>query len=311
MQKGKFSNERRKRMFATTETNQPGQCITVVCLVTELLRLSAPTKLAGVLLLAALTVLSLGSRTSADTIDVGHFVVAAGGQVESVAIIVERHPDGQIWTSNTERAMQRFSPASTSKIPHTLIALEHGLATLETVFAWDGVPRSVRAWNQDHTLETAFQKSIVWVYQEIARTAGQDMMSSALADFGYGNVTVGSIDQLTTYWLNDTLQISAAEQVAFLSGLAHEQFPLSASTYTVARDIMISDADGSWVMRSKTGWRYSESDMDIGWFVGWLECANETYVFALNMDMPDTRYLSKRRNIAYSVLEGIEAFDCD
>ena len=134
MQKGKFTNERRKQMFATTETNQPGQCITVVCLVTEQLRLSAPTKLAGILLLAALTVLSLGSRTSADMIDVGHFVVAAGGQVESVAIIVERHPDGQIWTSNTERAMQRFSPASTSKIPHTFIALEHGLATIETVF---------------------------------------------------------------------------------------------------------------------------------------------------------------------------------
>lgn len=298
-------------MFATTETNQHDQLRTAVFIVVELMKLLAPTKIAGILYPAALIVLCIGSRSSADTIDVGRLVEAAGGQVERVAIIVERHPDGQTWTSNTERALQRFSPASTSKIPHTLIALERGLATPDTVFAWDRVPRSVRAWNQDHTLETAFQKSVVWVYQEIARTAGRDMMSGALADFGYGNSDVGSIDQLTTYWLNDTLQISVAEQVAFLSRVAREQFPLSAGTYAVARDIMISDADGNWVMRSKTGWRYSESEMDIGWFVGWLECTNETFVFALNMDMPDTRYLSKRKEIAYSVLEGIEAFDCD
>lgn len=96
-----------------------------------------------------------------------------------------------------------------------------------------------------------------------------------------------------------------------MSKLAREELSLSAGKYAAAGDIMKSDVDGNWVMRSKTGWRYCKSDMDIGWFVGWLECANETYVFALNMNMPDTRYFSKRRSIPYSVLEGIEAFDCD
>lgn len=272
---------------------------------------SANMKVVRILFLAALSVFGLASRTSADPVDVGHLVEAAGSQVETVAFVVERQSDGQIWTSNPERTRKRFSPASTSKIPHTLIALERGIAMPETVFSWDGVPRSVRAWNQDHTLATAFQKSAVWVYQEIARIAGQRTMSRALADFGYGNMDVGSAEQLTTFWLDDTLQISAVEQVAFLARIAHEQFPLSPGTYEAARGIMISDAGDNWVMRSKTGWRYSESNMDIGWFVGSLDCASEIYVFALNMDMPDTRYLSKRKKIAYSVLEGIGAFDCE
>jgi len=275
------------------------------------MRPSAITRIVGVLFFAALTVFGLGSRTSADTIDVGHLVELAGGQVESVAFVVVRQSDGQIWTSNPERTRQRFSPASTSKIPHTLIALEHGIAMPETIFTWDGVPRSVRAWNQDHTLATAFQKSVVWVYQEIAQRAGQRTMSEALADFGYGNLDIGSADALTTYWLDDTLQISAAEQVAFLSRITRERLPLSPGTYAASKDIMISETGDNWVMRSKTGWRYSDSEMDIGWFVGWLECASETYVFALNMDMPDTRYLSKRKVIAYSVLEDIGAFRCD
>ncbi|MEL6689295.1 MAG: penicillin-binding transpeptidase domain-containing protein [Pseudomonadota bacterium] len=279
--------------------------------ITARIRRTTLTKVAGLLVLVAVVVLGLGSRTSADTIDVGPFVATAGADVARSTIMVERLSDGQIWVSNPARATQRFSPASTSKIPHTLIALEQGLATPETVFAWDGAPKGLRAWNQDHSLETAFKKSVVWVYQEIARTAGHDTMSRALADFGYGNMNVGPKDQLTTYWLNDTLQISAAEQVAFLSKLAREQLSVSASTYAAAMRIMISDARGTWVMRSKTGWRYSEGDMDIGWFVGWLECADETYVFAVNIDMPDTRSLPKRKDIAYSVLEGIQAFDCD
>ena len=260
----------------------------------------------------AFVIVGLGAtQASAETIDVGHIVQATGSQVEDTTVIVNRLSDGQTWTSNSKRAQQRFSPASTSKIPHTLIALEGGFATPTTVFRWDGVPRTSRAWNQDHTLASAFENSVVWVYQEIARTAGSDVMSEGLARFEYGNMNVGSIEQLTTYWLDDTLKISAIEQIDFLSRLALEQLPLSEATYAAARDIMASDRNANWVMRSKTGWSYRKDSMDVGWHVGWLECSDEIYVFALNMDMPDTRYLSRRQEVTYTVLQHIGAFYCD
>lgn len=254
--------------------------------------------------------ISLWSPAVAQEIDVGPNVSAAGGTTESATIVIQRLSDGQRWIANPDRAERRFSPASTSKIPHSLIALENGLAAPGSVFEWDGVPRSNRAWNQDHTIRTAFQKSVVWVYQSITRTAGQRVMSDWLESFDYGNANVGVVDQITTYWLDDTLKISALEQVEFLSDLALDSLPLSAATYAVASDIMVSDASSNWIMRSKTGWRYSETDMDIGWFVGWLECASDTYVFALNLDMPDTSYLSKRKAVTYRVLQDIGAFDC-
>ena len=107
------------------------------------------------------------------------------------------------------------------------------------------------------------------------------------------------------------MQAIGTEQIGFLGRLASKTLPLKGSTYDASRNIMVSDQGGGWVMRSKTGWRYSEAEMDIGWFVGWLECASETYVFALNMDMPDTASLSKRRAVTYSVLQDIGAFDCN
>jgi len=262
---------------------------------------------------AAVLVATMGSaaQAHAEAADVAHIVENTGNRVEQTAIVVERLSDGQTWTSNEERAEERFSPASTSKIPHTLIALEGGFADTSTVFPWDGVVRGSRKWNQDQTLASAFQVSAVWVYQEIARTAGHLQMSKGLADFGYGNSDVGSIDHLTTYWLDDTLKISAVEQVAFLANLVLEQLPIDTATYEAAKDIMVSDKGPGWVMRSKTGWRYSETSMDIGWHVGWVQCAEETYVFALNIDMPDTLYLSRRTQITYAVLEDIGAFDCE
>lgn len=135
-------------------------------------------------------------------------------------------------------------------------------------------------------------------------------MRDGLASFEYGNMNVGPIDHLTTYWLDNTLKISAVEQVEFLSKLALGQLPLSEATYSAARDLMVSEENSNWVMRSKTGWRYSKTDMDIGWYVGWLECMDETYVFATNLDMPDRNYLSRRKDITYSALQGIGAFDC-
>jgi len=259
----------------------------------------------------ASVLLACGGQVWADPIDVGHIVQANGNEIEHTTVVVRRQSDGQIWLSNAARTQQRFSPASTSKIPHTLIALETGLVDLDTLFEWDGIPRSSRVWNQDHAIASAFENSVVWVFQDIAQAVGQTAMSEHLTMFEYGNMSVGPIDHLTTYWLDDTLQISAAEQVEFLTSLAFEQLPLSVDTYAAARDIMLSAESATWQMRPKTGWRFSEDDMDIGWFVGWLECSSETYVFALNMDMPDTRYLSRRREITYAVLRDIGAFDCN
>ncbi len=87
--------------------------------------------------------------------------------------------------------------------------------------------------------------------------------------------------------------------------------PLSDDTFARAFAIMESDSGANWIIRSKTGWRFSKTSMDVGWHVGWLECLDEILVFALNMDMPDTRYLSQRTKITYAVLKDIGAFGCE
>ncbi|MEO0358346.1 MAG: penicillin-binding transpeptidase domain-containing protein [Pseudomonadota bacterium] len=258
-----------------------------------------------------ITLMTLGAATFSEPINIAENIQAPWTQDDTITIVVQRASDEHIWISNPSRAARQFSPASTSKIPHTLIALETELATPDTLFPWDGILRSSPHWNKDQTLQSAFQHSAVWVFQNIAQAAGVEVVADGLAQLTYGNEDVGTDRQLTTYWLDGTLQISAFEQVDFLMRLVRKQLPVSAETYRAAQDIMISDQSDDWVMRAKTGWYDASNDMDIGWFIGWVTCANDTYVFAMNMDMPDTRFLSKRKDVAYSALTAIGSFDCE
>ncbi len=69
---------------------------------------------------------------------------------------------GQSLYYNPERAQQRFIPASTFKIPNSLIALETGVASgADFALPWDStaVPPKTwwpKSWRQDQTLRSAF-----------------------------------------------------------------------------------------------------------------------------------------------------------
>ena len=67
-------------------------------------------------------------------------------------------------TSDAERAATRFLPASTFKLYNALVAAETGVVgDVDSVFAWDGVERSIPEWNRDHTLRSGMQHSVVWL----------------------------------------------------------------------------------------------------------------------------------------------------
>ena len=258
----------------------------------------------------ALIIMGRWMQAAADTPDISDMVAQSGIDPKASTLVITRLSDGQAWVSNAARAEQRFSPASTSKLPHTLVALDTGTAQPDTLFKWGGLRTWNPDWNRDHTLQSAFRNSVVWVYQEIVQQVGAPGMQGGMERRDYGNATTGGPDNLTTYWLNDTLQISANEQVDFLTRLAQRRLPLSPETYAAADDIMLADTGDGWELRAKTGWRHGRDIMDIGWYVGWVGCGSDHYVFAFNMDMPDSSFRDFRQSTALSVLTDIGAFTC-
>lgn len=218
-------------------------------------------------------------------------LLAEGISPASSALVIYRLEDEKVWASGGARIRERFTPASTSKIPHTLLAFETGAATDPgELFEWDGQKRFVDSWNEDQDFTSAFRRSTVWIYQIVVPRIGAARLTERLTAFGYGNAEIGGPERITRYWLEGPLAVSATEQVEFLARLAHRTLPLSARTYELAVPLMVLDRGEGWTLYGKTGWKSVEGQMDIGWYVGWVEQsggeAPGTYAFALNMDMP-------------------------
>ena len=117
---------------------------------------------------------------------------------------------------NRERSETRFTPASTFKIPNTLIALEAGAIEDENeIIAWDGQEKGSPLWNKDQSLSTAFPLTCVWFYQKLAERVGDRRYREYLSLFGYGNEKTGP--DVTTFWLDGDLEISVREQIRFLN----------------------------------------------------------------------------------------------
>jgi beta-lactamase class D len=72
------------------------------------------------------------------------------------------------------RAKERWLPASTFEIAIALIGLEAGaVADEREVFRCDGKPKRYDAWERNHTIASAMQENVVWVFQAIARRVGK------------------------------------------------------------------------------------------------------------------------------------------
>jgi beta-lactamase class D len=216
--------------------------------------------------------------------------------------------DYLIIASDKDRSGQAMLPASTFKIPNSLIALETGVVADpdKDVFKWDGVVRDIAAWNQDHTLRSAIAASAVPVYQEIARRIGAGRMQSYLNEFDYGNRNIGGgIDQ---FWLTGDLRIDPVQQIDFVDRLRRSTLPAAARSQQLVRDILPVTKVGDAVIRAKTGLLGAElGKPSLGWIVGWAEKGSAQTVFALNCDVRAPEHIAARMTIAQQCLSDIGA----
>jgi beta-lactamase class D len=220
-------------------------------------------------------------------------------------IVISSRDGRKTYTHNDERARTRFVPASTFNIPNTLIALEEAaVANEKRIIKWDGKDKGLPAWNKDQSIETAFPSSCAWFYQELAKRIGGDKYVSYLGNLKYGNEQVGP--ELTTFWLEGDLKISATEQIAFLKRLWAESFPFRHSSYELLRKLMVVEQTLAYTIRAKTGWA-QRTVPQVGWFVGYVEAGETVWFFATNIEMmkPEDGRLRQEITIEALKLKGI------
>jgi beta-lactamase class D len=205
-----------------------------------------------------------------------------------------------------ERAQQRFASASTFKILHTLIALEEEVISKNSIIKWDGTVHDIKTWNQDHTLASAFKVSCVWCYQGFAKKISPQTYQTYITDSQFGKLQPSF--ENTTFWLDGSLKISAVEQVNFLKKLYQHQFRFSANNYQNLQDVMLIETTPDYRLYAKTGWA-ARSTPQIGWYVGYVETKQDTWFFALNININNAKDLTLRQLITKEVLANQQIID--
>ncbi|MFO1417123.1 MAG: class D beta-lactamase [Methylotetracoccus sp.] len=219
--------------------------------------------------------------------------------VSGTIVLASLH-GGQTFIHDDHRAHRRLSPASTFKIPNTLIALEEkAISGADGELKWDGHHYDFPDWNRDQTLESAFKVSCVWCYQVLARRVGAEKYRGWLRRCSYGELREPFNE--TTFWLDGALKISAVEQVAFLKALVLRKLPFSASSYDTLRRIMLAERTPSYAVWAKTGWA-ARVKPQVGWYVGYVEAGSEVWLFATNIDVRGERDLPLRKELTYAAL---------
>lgn len=198
------------------------------------------------------------------------------------AILIYELQTNTYYSNEYHWAQSGRLPASTFKIPHSIIGLETALLKDDsTIFYWDQKPRAFASWEQDLSLKKAFHYSCVPCYQELARKIGAKRMKEQLAKLNFGEMQVDS-SNIDLFWLEGNSKISQFDQIDFLKRFYQDQLPIRARTKEIMSRMMIITQEEDYILRGKTGWASRNGDHN-GWFVGYLESKDKTYFFATNI----------------------------
>jgi beta-lactamase class D len=203
------------------------------------------------------------------------------------------------------RANERFIPASTFKLPNTLIGLATGaVKSVDEVLPYGGEPQPFDIWEKDMSLRDAITISNVPIYRELARRVGLKRMRKSVRKLEYGNGDVG--DAVDSFWLKGPLKISAVEQTRFLDKLARGKLPFPAKAQSAVRDIARIETGDGWELFAKTGLGGGgDAGPEVGWWVGWVEKGGRVYTFALNIAIRGPDDKDKRVPLGKAALKAL------
>ncbi len=204
------------------------------------------------------------------------------------ALVIHDRMSGDTADIDPVLSSRQLAPCSTFKIYNTLIGLELGLinGADKPWYKWDGVKRDIEGWNRDLTLREAFRVSAVPAYQALAREIGEERMMEYIERIGYGSRDISA--GVDIFWLprqdSTSIKITAYEQVALLNRLLDGKLPFSGKNIAILRDIMLVEKTDKGTLYGKTGSGMGpDGEWNLGWFVGFLEHGDTTYVFACNI----------------------------
>lgn len=181
-----------------------------------------------------------------------------------------------------------YAPESTFKITLSLIGFDSGILKSKSKPSWslpEGADFYINVCKDDHDPRTWMRDSCLWYSRILTTKLGMRKFQDYVTKFSYGNIDLAG--GLTSSWVSSSLKISPEGQVDFLQKVVDHKLPISNASYDKTKKIMfIQEMAGGWKLHGKTGNGKkfdkdgNKTDLQHGWFVGYIEKGNRHVVFA-------------------------------
>ncbi len=222
------------------------------------------------------------------------------GEFEGSFVLYDLRNDA--WSiHDIDHATLRVAPNSTYKIYTALFGLEDGVITPENTFiAWDGKNYPFDTWNTDQTLPSAMRNSVNWYFQSLNEQLGSPSVNEYMQQLKYGNENMSG--DFSSYWMESSLKISPIEQVELLTKLQNNSFGFAPENINAVKDALCLSSSDAGTFYGKTGTGRVDGQDVNGWFIGYIETADNTYFFAANIGADSDATGGSAAEIAMSIL---------
>jgi beta-lactamase class D len=129
------------------------------------------------------------------------------------------------------------------------------------------------------SLNDAFRSSSTPHFMSLARIIGKDTMKRWIDSLKYGNMKIGA--SVDSFWMNDSLKISADEQLGIMKRMYFKQLPFRASVQESVKKMMIIENNAQLQLAYNIGQSVSNGK-SVVWVIGWIEENRHVYPFVLN-----------------------------
>ena len=177
-----------------------------------------------------------------------------------------------------------YLPASTFDIVNAVVGIETGRAQ-DSSFV-------IPADGKSLSMMQAFTQSSAPVFRELARRIGKDTMQHWLDTLGYASSQQKPVikDNLDTFWLDNTVKVTADEQLGLVKKLYFTQLPFQPRSQRMVKNMMTREENANYILCYATGRGTSDKGREIGWNIGWIEENRHPYFFVLQIESADTSY---------------------
>ncbi|WP_298301592.1 penicillin-binding transpeptidase domain-containing protein [Hydrotalea sp.] len=182
-----------------------------------------------------------------------------------------------------------YQPTATFNIVNALVGLQVGtIANERMTIPGNGQTRkyangdSAATWNKTLSFDTAFSTNAIPYFQEIAKRTGKEKMQYWLDSLQYGNHQIGN--SIDSFWMNNTLTITADEQLGLVKRLYFGQLPFDKTWQILIKKLMLKQSNANYQLAYINGEGILPNQQSTGWVLGWVEENKHPYFFVLNIE---------------------------